>query len=129
MAALAIMAAQLIIGGWCVSPWFTGGDVTDVVAFLVLGVSLLAGVPGSVLTVVAYLRRSSAAATAAIWWTGVHGVLLVAVTVGIVALTDPGPGGEWVIDWEVIALAALEIVVSYALARDTAQRRTQVHVP
>ena len=127
MAALAIMAAQLIIGGWCVSPWFTGGDVTDVVAFLVLGVSLLAGVPGSVLTVVAYLRRSSAAATAAVWWTGVHGVLLVAVTVVIVAVTDPG--GEWVIDWEVIALAALEIMVSYALARDTAQRRTQVYVP
>lgn len=135
MAAAAILAAQLIVGGWFASPWFGPGDVVDVVAFLILGGSLLAGVPGSVLTLAAAARRSPAAAKAAMYWTGVRAVALVAVTAVIVVATDPGPGAQWYIDWELIVLAAVEIAVSYALAHDTlrkiartaqAQRRMQV---
>lgn len=137
MAALAIMAAQLIVGGWFVSPWLLGGggDNLDIVTFLIFGGSLLAGVPGSVVTHVAAVRRSSAAARAAGWWAGARAAALTGVTTVIVVATDPGPGAEWLIDWELIVLGLVEIAVSYALAHDTGrqiaraaegQRRMQV---
>jgi len=126
VAALAIMTAQLILGGWFVSPWLLdGGGTLDIVTFLIFGGSLLAGVPGSVLTHVAIVRRSAAAARAAARSAGVRAALLIGVTTVIVVATDPGPGAEWLIDWELIVLGLLEIAVSYALAHDTARRQVQ----
>lgn len=116
MAAPAIMAAQLIVGGAFVSPWLGGSGGPDIVTFLVVGGSLLAGVPGSVVTHVAAVRCASAAARAAVWWTGVRAALLAAVTTAIVA------GTRWHVDGELIVLAAVEIAVSFALAHDTVRQ-------
>ncbi|GIJ73338.1 hypothetical protein [Virgisporangium ochraceum] len=137
MAPVVILLVQLAVGAWAGSVWHSEG-VADLPAVMVLGGSVLGGsvlvgVPATAGLLVARLRPPRPVlARVAVGWTLARLVLVPAVTAAIVVATDPGPDGGWVMSWEVIVLALLEIGVSYALAKDTAktaQRRTQVYAP
>lgn len=137
MAPVVILLVQLAVGGWAGSVWLSEG-VADLPAVMVLGGSVLAGVPATVCLLIARVRPPKPTlARVAVGWTLARLALVLAVTAAIVVTTDPGPDGEWAMSWEVIVLALLEIGVSHALAMDTAhraahreaQRRTQVYAP
>jgi hypothetical protein len=129
MAPTVILLVQLTVGAWAGSVWHSEG-VADLPAVAVLGGSVLAGVPATVCLLVARRRPPrTVLARVAVGWTLARLALVLAVTAAIVVTTDPGPDGDWAMSWEVVVLALLEIGVSYALAMDTAQRRTHVYAP